>query len=234
LRRWGRIAGVTRPPRRLRSRAIRAALWCALVGVLAGFGSAAWTRFEARGRLYTDPETVPAAPVAIVLGAQVHEDGRPSRFLEARLVLAKRLYDEGRVRALLVTGDHGRWAYDEPGTMRRWLVDHGVPARKVVVDYAGFDTYDSCARARRIFGVRRAIVVTQAFHLPRAVTVCRAVGVDAVGLGDVSVRALPYWWWRGVAREQGACVKAALDVAVRRDPVFLGPHEAGVDDALRD
>jgi vancomycin permeability regulator SanA len=105
--------------------------------------------------------------VAIVLGAQVHEDGRPSRFLEARLALAERLYESGRVRALLVTGDHGRWAYDEPGTMRRWLVEHGVPERRVVVDHAGFDTYDSCLRARRIFGVRRAVVVTQTFHVLR-------------------------------------------------------------------
>jgi vancomycin permeability regulator SanA len=225
---------VTRPTRRWRTRLLRAALWCALAGVLVGLGSAVWTRLESRGRVYTDPDAVPPAPVAIVLGAQVHEDGRPSRFLEARLALAERLYESGRVRALLVTGDHGRWAYDEPGTMRRWLVEHGVPERRVVVDHAGFDTYDSCLRARRIFGVRRAVVVTQTFHVPRAVAVCRSVGVDAVGLGDDSVRALPYWWWRGVAREQAAGVKAAFDVVTRRDPAALGPHEPGVDEALRD
>jgi vancomycin permeability regulator SanA len=222
------------PHRRWRTRTLRGVLWVALAAVVIGLGSVGWTRFDARGRLYTDPAAVPAAPVAIVLGAQVHADGRPSRFVQARLELAKGLFESGRVRALLVSGDHSRLEYDEPGTMRRWLIDHGVPDRKVVVDYAGFDTYDSCLRANRIFGVRQAIVVTQTFHLPRAVSVCRAVGVDAVGLGDESVRALPYWWWKGVAREQGACVKAAWDVATRRDPVFLGPHEPGVEDALRD
>jgi vancomycin permeability regulator SanA len=222
------------PPRRRRARLLRAALWLAIAGSLTAFGSATWTRLEARERLYTDPAAVPAAPVALVLGAQVDGDGRPSRFLRARLELARRLYRAGRVRALLVSGDHGRWEYDEPGTMRRWLIEHGVPGRRVAVDYAGFDTYDSCLRANRIFGVTRAVVVTQTFHLPRAVAVCRSVGVDAVGLGDASVRAMPYFWWKAVAREQGASVKAVWDVATRRDPVFLGPHEPGVDHALRD
>jgi vancomycin permeability regulator SanA len=219
--------------RRWRARLVRGALWCALAGVVAGLASAGWIRFEARGRLYADPAAVPAAPVALVLGAQVHDDGRPSAFLAARLEVAKRLYDEGKVKALLVSGDHSRWEYDEPGTMRAWLVAHGVPERKVVVDYAGFDTYDSCQRARRIFGVHRVIVVTQTFHVARAVTVCRSVGVDALGVGDDSVRDLHYFWWKATIREQGAGVKAVWDVASRRDPVFLGPHEPGVDDALR-
>src|SRR5262249_54952147 len=118
--------------------------------------------------------------------------------------------------------------------MRRWLVERGVPERKVVVDYAGFDTYDSCARANRIFGVRQAIVVTQSFHLPRAVTPCRELGVEAVGGGDDTVRRYERSWLRGVVREQGACVKAVLDRVSRRDPVHLGPRETGVDDALRD
>ena len=104
-----------------------------------------------------------------MLGAQVDPDGQPSPFLAARLALAKRLLDSGKVRVLLVSGDNMNYGYDEPQAMRRWLVDHAVPYRKIVLDYAGFDTYDSCARAVRIFGVRQAIVVTQSYHLPRAV-----------------------------------------------------------------
>src|ERR687893_668968 len=79
---------------------------------------------------------------------------------------ARRLYEAGTVRAILVSGDHGAWAYDEPGAMSRWLVERGVPERTVVQDHAGFDTYDSCVRARKVFGVRDLIVVTQSFHLP--------------------------------------------------------------------
>ncbi|MFC6021209.1 vancomycin high temperature exclusion protein [Plantactinospora solaniradicis] len=194
-------------------------------------GSVLWIRQSAEDHVY-DLAGVPAAPVALVLGAQVNPDGTPSAFLAARLGLAKELLDAGKVRAILVSGDHGRWEYDEPGAMRRWLVDRGVPARQVVEDHAGFDTYDSCLRARRIFGVDRTIVVTQSFHIARAVTVCRRVGLDAVGVGDDSVRRFERAWNWGGFRENFAAVKAAYDVLIGRDPVFLGPPEPGVRDAL--
>ena len=93
----------------------------------------------------------------------------------------------GKVQAILVSGDNMRHEYNEPEAMQRWLVEQGVPADKVVLDHAGFDTYDSCARAKRIFGVERATVVTQQFHLARAVTVCRHLGIDANGVG-IAVR----------------------------------------------
>jgi vancomycin permeability regulator SanA len=186
----------------------------------------------ARGHLYSAAD-VPPAPVALVLGALVHPDGTPSAFLTARLELAKRLYDTGKVRVLLVSGDHSRPDYDEPDTMRNWLVAHGVPAHRVVVDYAGFDTYDSCARAERIFGVRQAVVVTQTYHLDRAVALCRHLGIDASGVGDVSVRDRWFDWWRASVRERGAGVKAVYDMATGRDPRLLGPPENGVRDALR-
>ncbi|SDY95280.1 protein SanA, affects membrane permeability for vancomycin [Micromonospora pattaloongensis] len=218
--------------RRWLRRLLVAAAAGALLVPVAAVGSVVWLRASARGHLY-DAEAVPPAPVALVLGAKVNPDGTPSAFLTARLELAKRLYDTGKVRALLVSGDHARWEYDEPGAMRRWLVAHGVPAEKVVLDHAGFDTYDSCLRARRVFGVERTIVVTQTFHLARAVTLCRHVGLDAVGVGDDSVSRFERSWARGEIREYGAAVKALVDVVTRRDPVFLGPREPALDDALR-
>jgi vancomycin permeability regulator SanA len=186
----------------------------------------------ARGHLYPAAD-VPPAPVALVLGALVAPDGTPSAFLAARLALAMRLYDTGKVRVLLVSGDHTRPDYDEPDAMRGWLVAHGVPAGQIVVDYAGIDTYDSCARAERIFGVHRAVVVSQTYHLDRAVALCRHLGIDATGVGDDSVRGQWLSWWRATVREQGACVKAVLDMAADPDPRFLGPPENGVRDALR-
>ncbi|GAB3141928.1 ElyC/SanA/YdcF family protein [Micromonospora sonneratiae] len=223
------------PARRRRWR--RRLLFLLVPGLLAAAGSITasvlWIRAGAQGRIYS-AEAVPPAPVALVLGAQVYDDGNPSPFLEARLALAKRLYDEGKVGALLVSGDHGRWEYDEPGAMRRWLVERGVPESKVVMDHAGFDTYDSCVRANKIFGVRELIVVTQTFHVRRAVTVCRQVGVAAVGVGDDSVSRFAWSWRRGSVREYGAAVKAAFDVFSRRDPVHLGPREPGIADALAD
>ena len=194
-------------------------------------GSDHWVRETADGHVH-DISSVPPAPVALVLGAQVDPSGSPSPFLAARLEVARQLLDAGKIKAILVSGDHGEWHYNEPGAMLRWLVAHGVPSEKVVLDHAGFDTYDSCSRAHRIFGVDKAIVVTQNFHLPRAVALCRTLGIDATGVGDDSVRIYRTVWLRGEIREQGAAVKAAADVLSRRDPIFLGRHETGVEAAV--
>ncbi|MET8118279.1 ElyC/SanA/YdcF family protein [Micromonospora sp. NPDC005189] len=195
--------------------------------------SVSWVRGAADGHLYSEAD-VPNAPVALVLGTKVNADGSPSPFLAARLEIARRLFVAGKVRAILVSGDNMNADYDEPTAMLSWLVDRGVPARKVVLDYAGFDTYDSCARAERIFGVRRATVVTQSFHLPRAVALCRRLGIDASGVGDETARRYAQTWRVSSSRENGACLKAALDLLSGRDPAHLGRRETGVDDALRD
>lgn len=202
------------------------------LGALTTVGSVTWVRTAADGHIYTEQD-VPAAPVALVLGAQVYASGQPSPFLAARLEIARRLLAAGKVKVLLLSGDHMRWEYDEPDAMRAWLLEHGVPDDRIVLDYAGFDTYDSCARASRIFGVQRAIVVTQTYHLPRAVTLCRRLGLDVDGVGDETVKQFTKPWRVSATREYGACVKAVFDVVSGRDPVHLGPHETGVEDALR-
>jgi vancomycin permeability regulator SanA len=193
--------------------------------------SVTWVRGAADGHIYAEAD-VPEAPVALVLGTKVHPDGTPSPFLTGRLEIARRLLAAGKVRAILLSGDNMESDYDEPTAMRRWLVANGVPAEKTVLDYAGFDTYDSCARAKRIFGVERATVVTQSFHLPRAVAVCRRLGVDAAGVGDETARAYDRTWRISSTREYGACVKAAVDLLSGRDPAHLGRRETGVEDAL--
>jgi vancomycin permeability regulator SanA len=204
----------------------------ALLASAAVVGSVWWVRDEAADHVYAEQD-VPAAPVALVLGAKVDPGGTPSPFLAARLDIARRLLVAGKVRVILVSGDNMHVDYDEPEAMRRWLVEHQVPDDQIVLDYAGFDTYDSCARAKRIFGVEQAIVVTQSFHIARAVTVCRRQGIDATGVGDDTVRIYTGPWRAGSIREHGACVKAVFDVVTGRDPVHLGPHETGVEDALR-
>lgn len=200
----------------------------AIVGLL----PTVWAHATAGGHLATTGGA-PAGDVALVLGAKVEPNGQPSSFLAGRLEVARQLYANGKVRALLVSGDNSKEHYNEPDAMKRWLVAHGVPADKVVTDYAGFDTYDSCVRARQIFGVSKAAVVTQGYHLPRAVATCRAVGVDATGVGDESVREhyLGYWL-RGEARELAAGWKMTYDLLSHRTPV-LGNVETGVSDALR-
>jgi vancomycin permeability regulator SanA len=198
----------------------------------ATIASVLWVKIEARGHIYAEAD-VPVAPVALVLGAQVYPDGNPSPFLAARLAIAQRLLEAGKVKAILVSGDHREFKYDEPGAMTRWLVQHGVPEAKIAQDHAGFDTYDSCVRANKIFGVKRAIVITQSYHIARAVTLCRRQGVEADGVGDDTVSQFKKPWRISATREYGACVKAVVDVVSRRDPVFLGRREVTVDQAVR-
>jgi vancomycin permeability regulator SanA len=215
---------------RILRRLTTVALFAVLTVGLVVQASDLWVAAHAKGRIYS-AQAVPPAPVVLVLGAQV-VNGSPSQFLVARLEIARTLIESGKAQVVLASGDHMNWDYDEPAAMRTWLVDRGVPERRVVLDYAGFDTYDSCSRAVRIFGVTRAIVVTQLFHLPRAIAVCRQVGLDAVGVGDETARQFTTPWLRGSVREEGAAVKAVYDVVSGRDPVHLGPHEPGVDNAL--
>ncbi|MDR7274044.1 SanA/YdcF family protein [Catenuloplanes atrovinosus] len=211
----------------------------ALTAILGGItavatvvASESWIHARAEGHLYSI-EAVPAAPVALVLGTQVLRTGEPGEFLAGRLETARQLYTTGKVRAILVSGDNGRRGYDEPTAMYSWLVRNGVPAEHVVRDYAGFDTYDSCFRAKRIFGVDRAIVVTQSFHIARSVALCRELGIDTDGVGDETVRGVQPMVWRNAStREHLAHVKAVLDLISGRDPVHLGRVETGVADAL--
>ncbi|MFI5937026.1 vancomycin high temperature exclusion protein [Actinoplanes sp. NPDC051494] len=199
--------------------------------VLAMAAGDLFVRHGAEGHVYAVAD-VPAAPVALVLGSEVYADGSPSPFLAARLEIARQLYADGKVRAILVSGDHREWDYNEPGMMFRWLLAHGVPTERIVLDHAGFDTYDSCARAKEIFGADTLTVVTQSYHIDRAVTICRELGIDANGVGDDTVRTYHNAWYNSEARERGAVVKALFDVVSRRDPVFLGPYETGVDQAV--
>ena len=175
--------------------------------------------------------TAPAEPVAVVFGAGLVA-GAPSPYLANRLDAAVQLFRHGTVQAILVTGDNSRTDYDEPDAMRRYLRGHGVPAVRIVLDHAGFDTWDSCVRARRVFGVRQAVLVSQGFHIRRAIALCGAAGIDAYGIG-VSERHDVTWYYGGV-REVAAAGKAALDAAVRPDPRFLGPTEPGIARALAD
>lgn len=214
-------------PPRLRSRRLWITLLAgALTVVLAPTGWAYGTAWGHR----TDPAHARAAETALVLGAGLSPSGAPSPFLAGRLDVAVELYRRGKVRAVLVSGDNSRTEYDEPTAMRTYLSAHGVPEDKIVLDYAGFDTWDSCVRARKIFGANSAIVVSQDFHVARAVALCRRAGLDAQGIGDRQPHVGPTVY--GYAREVPATLKAMRDVLLDRDPRFLGPREDALDRAL--
>lgn len=233
----GRGTGVlmsahARGPRR-RIRLVRVVCAAAAVVLVTVLAPNVWILVESSGRVSTygeDGDTA-AAPVAIVLGAAVYGPSDPSPWLKYRLETAAGLYSSGRVDAILVSGDNGRVGYDEPTAMRDYLVSQGVPSEAIALDYAGFDTYDTCVRARSIFGIDKALLVSQSFHLGRAVAVCRSVGVDAYGVGDTRATVDRGRWARNWVRERPAAVKAAWDVITRREPL-LGERETSVDEAL--
>ncbi len=134
-------------------------------------------------RRYQDPARVPPVPVAIVFGAGITRENAPTPMLADRVAYAARLYQLGRVSRLLMTGDGSRGTHDEVSVMRRFAQARGVPSGSILLDPAGFSTYDSCYRAVSVYGITRAVLVTQNFHLPRALYTCRELGIDAVGLG---------------------------------------------------
>ena len=137
--------------------------------------------------LYAKPRTfaakaVPSRRVAIVFGAGLWRDGTPTPVLRDRVQTAANLYFDGKVEKLLMSGDNRFVNYNEPEAMRQYALTLGVPENAIVLDYAGRRTYDTCYRARDIFGVKSAILVTQGFHLPRALFLCNMLGVDGVGV----------------------------------------------------
>ncbi|MFB7784191.1 vancomycin high temperature exclusion protein [Streptomyces vinaceus] len=188
----------------------------------------AWTHAAAADRLRSTADA-PAAEVAVVFGAGLW-NGRPTPYLARRLDAAVELYRTGKVKVVLVTGDNSRTEYDEPDAMRTYLTAHGVPGDRVVSDYAGFDTWDSCVRAKEIFGVKRAVLISQGFHIRRAVALCGAAGLDAYGVGVDDEHDAT--WYYGGTREVFAAGKAALDAAFKPEPRFLGPKEQGVSRVL--
>ncbi|GAA2569578.1 ElyC/SanA/YdcF family protein [Streptomyces lienomycini] len=187
-----------------------------------------WLRLVTDDRLRTVAD-VPRTEVAVVFGAGLW-DGEPSPYLAHRLDAAAELYRAGRIEVVLVTGDNSREEYDEPDAMRAYLVRHGVPDGRIVGDYAGFDTWDSCVRAKKIFGVDRAVLISQGFHIRRAVALCQQAGVESYGVGVDAEHDVT--WYYGGAREVLAAGKAALDAVFEPDPHFLGPKEPGVARAL--
>jgi SanA protein len=164
---------------------------------------------------------VPHAEVAIVPGALVKPDGEMSAMLADRVEQASRLWHAGKVGKVLVSGDHGTWKYDEPDTMREALVRDGVAPEDIFEDHAGFDTWATMVRARSIFGAQDAVVVTQGFHMPRALYLADAAGIDATGL----TADLHTWGAQGrksEVREVLSRVKAVVDVSLGT-PALAGP-----------
>jgi SanA protein len=165
----------------------------------------------------------PERQVAVVFGAAVYGDGRLSAVLRDRVDTAITLYKSGKVGHIIVSGDNRAADYDEPGAMMAYAIEQGVDPADITADRAGHRTYDTCYRASHVFDVKNAVLVTQAFHLPRALMTCESLGIDVVG---VAADQRPYRaarWYE--FRETAATLVAVWDVFRREPPPLLEASE---------
>jgi vancomycin permeability regulator SanA len=165
-------------------RMICIALTCVILGAASVFGLDAYVRLSASPQILTPEQAAEIADVdcILVLGCLVKSGGVPSDMLHDRLRRGVDLYESGAAPKLLMSGDHGRDSYDEVDAMKQFAVDSGIPSTDVFMDHAGFSTYESIYRARDIFQAKKIIIVSQEYHLYRAVYIAQALGLEAYGV----------------------------------------------------
>lgn len=195
-----------------------------IINVIVSFWTIWSLTIRYRDQMYTQDSLsdIPEHRVAIVYGAGIWPDGRVSLILQDRLDAAIELYHAGKVEKLLFSGDNRFVDYNEPAGMLDYALNQGIPRQDIVLDFAGRRTYDTCYRARDIFEVPDAIVVTQRFHMPRALLTCNALGLDSDGyVADRHryVRRYLTWYW---VREIPALWLGWIDVNVRHPVPVLG------------
>lgn len=176
---------------------------------------------QSKSLIYSQKQELPQAYTAIVPGAYVYKTGYLSGILQDRVETAYELYKTGKVQRFLLSGDHGRKDYDEVNSMKNYLLNKDVKTEDIFLDHAGFDTYSTIVRAKEVFEVDNAIIVTQKFHLPRALYIAKKKNINANGL-IADKRYYPALM-RLRIREVLACVKAYTNVKLNRKPKFLGP-----------
>lgn len=187
--------------------------------------STAWISLEASGHVYRTADA-PSAPVVIVLGSKV-QGGEPMSFLAGRLDAAAQLVHDGRAEAVLVSGSGASPTGNEVDVMTDYLVRKGVDEQIIVGDPFGLDTYDTCARAVRTYGVTQALIVTQGLHVSRAVALCRHAGMDVDGV-DADCACSTFSFAQNQIRELLARPKAIYDLASNRDPAVVSRPENSV------
>jgi len=156
----------------------------------------------------------------LVLGCQVRDDGTPSHMLEDRLRRSVALYEAGASTTILMSGDHGRAIYNEVATMKQYAIDAGIPSERIFMDHAGFSTYESIYRAKEIFGAKRIIIVSQEYHLYRALHIAKALDLEAWGV-DTAYRSY-YGQFPREVREVLARVKDLGSGIFKPKPTYLG------------
>ena len=173
---------------------------------------------SSRKHIYAKIENIPNAEAALILGAAILKNGQPSPVLRDRIDQAIDLYKAGKVGKIIASGDNASVDYNEVQPVRIYLIKNGIPEEDIFMDYAGFDTYSSIYRARDVFLVESLSIVSQSFHLPRAVFIARNLGLEASG----SSADRGHYKVTNYFREMAADIKAVVNIASSRKPRHLG------------
>lgn len=197
-----------------------------VTGLLCAGIAEGWTWALSHGRCHDNPEACSENSVGLVLGcAQYIRRGHRNYFYLKRMEAAANLWKSGKVRCLIVSGDNRAMNYNEPRDMRRSLIQLGVPAERIVCDFAGICTYDSVARASRIFGANKLIIVSQESHAERAVAIARHLNIEAEGLNAPRFAITRSALIRSYLRERAARIAMVYDFITNRTPHHLGAPE---------
>lgn len=197
----------------------KAFLLLSIIGLLAIVLVNGYVKSSTKQRIYYSLDEFPKNDVGIIFGAGINGD-QPSKYLKDRLDAGILLYKSNHINKILLSGDNGRQGYDELTVMKNYCFKHGVDTTKIFIDYAGFDTYSTLFRAKSIFKVKSATLVSQEYHLNRAIYIGQNLGVNSVGF---SANAGQYLGYNYVTfREYLSIFKSFLDVLRNREPHFLG------------
>ena len=177
---------------------------------------------SSRGKIFNDVKEIPYNDVGLLLGTNpIGRTGRPNVYYLNRIKATVDLYKAGKIKVVLISGDNHHKSYNEPEYMKNDLISKGIPAERIVLDYAGFRTFDSMIRAKKVFGQNSITIISQKFHNQRAVYICKKLGIDAVAFNAKNTISR-IWQVRMYFREKLARTKAVLDILLGKKPHFLG------------
>lgn len=202
-------------------RIIKTIFLAAVLLLLALFATDRWIVYSASSAIIRGVSDLPLADAILVPGARIYA-GEVSGILAQRLDAAIEAYHSGAAKKILVSGDYSSRYYDEALAMQKYLLRHGIASGAIILDHAGFSTYDSIERAQSVFGIHSLIIVSQDFHLPRALFIARWLGVEAVGLSASKVPLSSKQSLRSEWREPLARMKAIYDILRKAKPAFTG------------
>lgn len=194
-------------------------LYLVIIGLVTIVSINYYVKSSTKKNIYYSIKRFPKNDVGIIFGAGINGD-QPSKYLKDRLDAGILLYKANRINKILLSGDNGRDEYDELTVMKNYCFNHGVDTTKIFIDYAGFDTYSTMYRAKHSFNIKRATLISQEYHLNRAIYIGQKLGIKSVGYSANNGEYLGYKYV--TFREYGSICKSFFDVLRNREPRFLG------------